>query len=246
MEATTDELMPLVPAPPPPNPQWYRRRWFVALVILLLILFGLKIFSRSNRDASVSIDSSGFSASGAKHVGTPVDISRLIRDNEHSLGSPDAKVQIIEFGDFQCPYSAEAFSIIRRLTVDYGDRINFVYRHFPLDSIHDRARATAEASECAREQGKFWPYHDRLFQYQNAFSDSDLRAHADAIGLDAGKFDLCLKDGRYKSVVERDVADARALDVIGTPTWYVNGQRVEGVIAEDNFRKAIDAMLRNN
>jgi protein-disulfide isomerase len=255
MEATTggssanDSLNPLappaVPLPPPPPPR-RPRRWVILtffLVVGFIILLGL-INRQINKEPDIS-DSTKFSTAGQAVEPVTVDKTLLIRDSEHSLGSAEATVEIIEFADFQCPYCLEAFPIIRSLTIEYGDRIHYVYRHFPLMSIHDRAMAAAEASECAREQGKFWPYHDRLFQFQQAMSDQDFRVHAEAVGLDVASFDSCLNDHRYKGMIERDLQDGRALGVSGTPTWFINGERVEGVIPADNFRAGLEKILNN-
>ena len=104
-----------------------------------------------------------------------------------SRGPANARVEVIEFSDFQCPYCEREYPVVQQLLSTYGDRIHFVYRNYPLPN-HPNAQPAAEAAACAAEQGKFWEYHNRLFEHQDKLSDSDLKEHAFALGLDSGKF----------------------------------------------------------
>jgi protein-disulfide isomerase len=248
MEVTTGNLVPPAPnnnwpAVPRPRRRLMGRKTLVGLVILLLIVMGWLSLRAQPESLTIS-DSDKFSSGGEQSQVRGVDKSLFVRDSDHSLGSPTAPVQIIEFSDFECPYCLEAFPTIRALTVEYGERVHYVYRHFPITSIHAQAFAAAEASECARAQGQFWAYHDRLFLRPAERSDDDLRLHAQAVGLDLDKFDTCMSDHTYRGLVERDMEDGRRLGVVGTPTWFINGERVQGVIPADNFKAGIEKLLK--
>lgn len=158
-------------------------------------------------------------------------------------GSPNAPIEMIEFSDFQCPYCQRAHATVAQVLNTYGDRIHFVYRHYPLPG-HPQAKPAAEASECANEQGKFWPYHDRLFENSTRLSETDLREHATAVGLDAAKFSACVDSHKYRAQVEADQRDGDAAGVNGTPAFYINGRMISGAQPFDAFKRLIDDELQ--
>src|SRR3989304_2938085 len=140
-------------------------------------------------------------------------------------------VVVFEFSDFQCPFCrrfyTQTLSQIKEEYVSTG-KIKFVYRDFPLSSIHPAAEKSAEASECAEEQGKFWEYHDKIFMEQDKLGQGtieygieELKKWASEIGLDENKFNQCLDSGKYESEVEKDFNDGVSYGVGGTPTFYV-------------------------
>jgi protein-disulfide isomerase len=180
---------------------------------------------------------------------TPVAISleppRLVvsAGKGATKGQPNAPIEMIEFSDFQCPYCQRAHATIEQVLATYGDRIKFVYRHYPVQG-HAAAKPAAEASECAKEQGKFWPFHDRLFANPSKLSDADLKAHAAAIGLDTAAFNACVDSHKYRSVVEADTRDGEAVGVNGTPAFYINGRMVSGAQPFEVFKKLIDDELQ--
>jgi protein-disulfide isomerase len=155
-------------------------------------------------------------------------------------GPADARVTIVEFSDFQCPFCARAKPVLDEVEKRHPKDVRIVYRHLPLDSIHPRARPSAEASACAAESNKFWEYHDRLFANNKALSDADLRKYASEVGLDAAAFDECLKSGRQKAAVDADVQEAQRLGITGTPAFVVNGILMSGYKSADEF----DALIR--
>jgi len=157
-------------------------------------------------------------------------------------GSASAPIEMIEFSDFQCPYCLRAHSTIEQVLASYGDKIHFVYRHYPVPG-HPNAKPAAEASECAKEQGKFWEYHDRLFANTSKLSDADLKQHAAALGLDTAKFNACLDSHKYQSLVDADTKDGDAAGVNGTPAFYINGRMVSGAQPIEVFKKLIDDEL---
>ena len=124
----------------------------------------------------------------------------------------------------------------------YGNRLRLVYRHYPLARPPNAAKA-AEAAECAREQDRFWPLHDRMFEQPDRLGVADLKAHARAVGLDGAKFDACLDSGRHAARVRRDLAEAESYGSPGTPLFFVNGRLVSGAQPAAVFMRVIDEEL---
>ena len=145
----------------------------------------------------------------------------------HQLGPDRALVTIVAWGDFQCPYCAKLATSLRAVRAKYRDDIRIVYRHLAL-RFHADAGLAAEASVAAAEQGKFWAFHDRLFDHFGSLSRRDLEDHASAVGLDLARFRAALDDRRYRDVVAAETASAQALGVDGTPTMFINGKPIVG------------------
>ncbi|MDH3210852.1 MAG: thioredoxin domain-containing protein [Myxococcales bacterium] len=160
-----------------------------------------------------------------------------------SMGPAAAAVTIVEFSDFQCPYCQRALSVLRELRERYPNDVRIVYRHFPLDAIHPYARTSAEASLCAHDQGKFWPYHDKLFGNPGALTGDDLRRYAAELELEIDRFEQCLAERPHRETVETDAAAGSLAGVTGTPAFFVNGIFVEGAQPASTFAELIDAEL---
>ena len=159
-----------------------------------------------------------------------------------SKGPKDAPIEIVEFSDFQCPFCQRANPTVEQVLKTYGNRIHFVYRHYPLPN-HPNARPAAEAAACADEQGAFWPFHDRLFANPAKLSEADLKAHAAAAGLDATKFNACLDERRFKNNIDKDIKDGSEAGVNGTPAFFINGRALEGAQPFEAFKHVIDEEL---
>lgn len=145
----------------------------------------------------------------------------------HIKGNAEASVVLVEWSDFQCPACGLAFPIVEEVLAKYGDKIKFQYRHLPLTSIHPYAYRAAEASECAADQGQFWEYHDLLFDNQKSLTRSDLKLYAARIeGLDAELWQDCLSSGVKRKMVDADLAEAKKQNYNSTPTFLLNGQKV--------------------
>lgn len=157
-------------------------------------------------------------------------------------GSAKAAVEVIEFSDFECPFCQRAHPTVEQVLETYGDKIKFVYRHYPLQN-HPNARPAAEASACAEVQGKFWEYHDRLFANPTKLGAADLKAHAAALGLDTARFNTCLDNHQQKPGVDADMAAAEAVGVTGTPAFFINGRSIEGAQPFESFKRVIDEEL---
>ncbi len=165
-------------------------------------------------------------------------------DDDPARGPDDAKVTIIEFSDFQCPYCARFHAqTLPRILDEYGDQIRFVYRDFPLENIHPRARPAAIAAECADDQGKFWEYHDLLFTNQTALDDASLKGYASQLGLDNDDFASCYDAKKHDGEVSEDLSAGLEVSVTGTPTFFINGRRVVGAQAYETFKAIIDEQL---
>jgi len=167
-------------------------------------------------------------------------------DGFPSLGPDDAPIVIVEFSDFQCPYCARFHDQTLQPLLDaYPGKIRFVYRHFPLSSIHSSAFQAAEASMCAYEQGAFWPYHDELYKNQ-AKLDTELYIQVAAdLELDLESFRLCLNNEDYKELVQSDVDFAVSLGVRSTPTFFINGLAFIGAQPLDAFKQVIESELKD-
>ena len=164
----------------------------------------------------------------------PMDLAR---------GKADAPITLIEFSDFECPYCRRAQSTLQAVEKLYGDKVRFVFRHYPLP-FHPQAPKASEASQCAADQNKFWPYHDALFTDGASLSLADLKKLAGTLGLDQAKFDQCLDSDQHKGRIAEDSAVGRDLGVTGTPTFFVNGVRLVGAIPLEEFQKTIDRELK--
>lgn len=166
--------------------------------------------------------------------------------DDPALGTPTAPVTVIEFSDFQCPFCQRVMPTLKRLREAYGDRVRIVWKDFPLTSIHPEAFKAAEAGQCAREQGKFWEYHDRLFANQQALQPEFLKKHAVELGLDAATFNACLDTAKYAERVQEQMGVGNALGVSSTPSVFINGRLVSGAHPYETFAAIIDEELARN
>ena len=174
---------------------------------------------------------------------TVVDVSE---DNDPFKGNENAPVTIIEFADFQCPFCKrffdDALSQLEKEYINTG-KVKLVYRDFPLTSIHPVAQKASEASECANEQGKFWEYHDSIYNNQDSLSLENLKQWAVDLKLDTNKFNDCLDSGKYEDEVNNDLQDGVNAGVTGTPSFFINGKQLSGAQPFSAFKSVIDQEL---
>jgi protein-disulfide isomerase len=164
------------------------------------------------------------------------------RRDAPSQGPADAKVTVEVWSDFECPFCAKGGATLEQLRAKYGDRIRIVFRHAPLP-FHEHARLAAAASMAAAEQGRFWEYHDALFQQQNELDRASLEKLAKKLKLDVERFRKALDTGAYDNYVEADWVEAKSRGVAGTPTFFINDTALVGAQPLEEFVKAIDAGL---
>jgi protein-disulfide isomerase len=162
-----------------------------------------------------------------------------IHERDHLRGSPDASVQLVEYGDFECPHCAAAYVVVKKLERDLPDRLAVVFRQFPLVNVHPHAELAAEAAEAAGAQGKFWNMHDMLFEHQDALAPADLMKYAAALHLDGKRFASDLSGHVFRSKVQDDMKGGLQSGVKGTPTFFINGVLHQGGYDEASLLASI-------
>lgn len=166
-------------------------------------------------------------------------------DFSYYAGSSQPTVRVVEFLDFQCPYCKQAVPTVASLIKQYeGVAVQFSFRHFPIESTHPVAFDASLASLCAKEQNLFMPYHDILYEHQDQITPENLPVFAAAVGLDMERYSRCMADRRYASTIRKDQSDGVSLGIVGTPTFFINGIKVEGAQEATVFQTIIDKELR--
>jgi protein-disulfide isomerase len=158
-------------------------------------------------------------------------------------GAADAPVTLVEFSDFHCPFCRQAQTTLKAILDRYPGKVKHAFRDFPVDALHPQARKAAEAARCAKDQGKFWSYHDTLFANTPNGALADLSRYASDVGLDVPAFERCLSAGTHRESVQRDYEDGVRLGVSGTPAFFVNGRFVSGAQPLEAFTKLIEQEL---
>jgi Na+/H+ antiporter NhaA len=170
---------------------------------------------------------------------TIVDLAVAVDpERDHIRGPVDARVTLVEYGDFECPYCGRAEPVVRELLGDFGD-VRYVWRHLPLNDVHAHAQIAAEAAEAAAEQGAFWEMHDKLFAHQDALRPGDLVGYANELGLDTERFEGDLRGHAGGPRVAEDVDSADLSNVSGTPTFFINGRRHHGAYDIEALSRAV-------
>ena len=239
---------------------WYLRPWGIAFLGYLAVTGVLGIaFLVTSRRAPLNrtpspldtVRAGGFTEAGRRDASVDLSVP-IFSDRDPAIGADTPKLVIVEFSDFQCPFCRAAFPIIREAVTMYGDRgVRYVYRDFPVDEIHADARLAAEAAQCAHAKGRFWAYHDKLFQNAEALDRASLVRYAEQVGLEQQPFDACLTSRQFAAAVEDDYQAGVKLGVKGTPTWFFlpdgdpkKARRVEGVIPREALTGFLERALR--
>ena len=219
-----------------------------AIIIAAVLISGTILYSNGLLGGG---GSSQQAAIGGQ-AGEPVEVSA---DDDPFIGPEDAKVTIIEFSDFQCPFCRSfwsgAFNQIKSEYIGAGKSVKFVYRDFPL-SFHPMAQKYAEAAECAGDQNRYWEMHDKIFEEQeklgtgtiSSLDVSDVKGWAAELGLNSANFDQCLDSGKHAEEVRKDFADGSKAGVSGTPSFFINGNLLVGAQPFESFKQIIDAELQ--
>ena len=169
-----------------------------------------------------------------------VSLDPPVGDRDHVRGPEEAPVTLVEYGNYECPYCGRAYPMVNEIRERLGDRLRFVFRNFPLDSIHPHARRAAEAAETADAQGKFWQMHDLLYENQQDLEEEDLKRYAAELGLDVASFEENLTNHRYAPRVEEDRLGGEKSGVKGTPTFFINGTRYRGSLDLETLLTALE------
>ncbi|MBP9827788.1 DsbA family protein [Patescibacteria group bacterium] len=176
-------------------------------------------------------------------TGQPAGELAAVTDDEHILGDlSKAKVVLVEYSDFECPFCANHHPSMQQAVAEYGDDVAWVYRHFPL-SFHPQAQPAAIASECAADQGEFWAYADALIENQASLGPAYYSDLAGELGLNVNTFNNCLEDAEVAQRVTDDMNSGRAAGVSGTPATFVNGTLISGAVPYASLKQVIDAAL---
>lgn len=217
---------------------WYKTWWgitlglvgtFILIIGIALSFYFVSLFKQAaNNNSGQKIEFTG---------------KKYEAENENSywLGSANAKITIVEFSDFACPYSVKSFPTIRELSTKYKDKIKFVYRDYPLRQEYSADLALA--ARCAGEQGLFWPMHDKLFLNQGVSTVENATRLAKQIGADMNRFNDCMKNKKYISQIQKDIIDANSFEVSGTPTWFINGYKLEGDMPMKTWEEIINKFI---
>ena len=151
-----------------------------------------------------------------------------VSNRDHAQGPEDAPVTLVEYGDYECPYCGRAYPVMKRIRRELGDKLRFVFRNFPLNTLHEHAGVAAQAAEAAGAQGKFWEMHDMLYEHQDDLAELDLVQLALKLGLEVYRFESDLSGEVYAKRVREDFRGGVRSGVNGTPTFFINGVRHNG------------------
>ncbi|HEX6557241.1 MAG TPA: thioredoxin domain-containing protein [Ktedonobacteraceae bacterium] len=164
-----------------------------------------------------------------------------VSERDHSQGPASAAVTLVQYGDYECPYTRQSTTVVRAIQQQLGDQLRFIFRNFPLTEIHPHALHAAFAAEAAASQGKFWQMHDAIFHHQHTLEDSDLEQFAAAVGLDMQQFARDMAHQRSLPHIEEDLEGGLRSGVQGTPTFFINGVLYPGSWEHDALLAALEA-----
>lgn len=162
-----------------------------------------------------------------------------VSDQDHVQGPADARVTLVEYGDFECPYCGGLHAVLQEARGAFGQNLRFVFRHFPLRSSHPHALAAAKAAEAAARQGRFWEMHDRLYRRQMQLGDDDLLRHARRVGLDLPQFERDWASREVEVRIREHLASASQSGAGGTPSLFINGELYDGSLERDDLFAAL-------
>jgi len=215
---------------------WLKTWWGKLVVILLTIILifvvaaGFYIYDI----IKTAKEQTGIKLSGQQY--------KAAEGDHYWLGSAKAPITVVEFGDFSCPVCEQSFSTIREISLKYKNDIKFIWRDYPV--VAEYSAVLALAGRCAGEQGLFWPIHDKLFQNQGVSQIDELTALANQVGADTARFNDCLTKQKYLPQIQKDLTDGQGFGITGTPTYFINGYKIEGNIPRDTFIKIIEGLKK--
>lgn len=245
------------PAQEPLARPWYTHWWGVFLISIFSLIFlggswfGWRVWSYYEKvksgelkQAIVKVEGSftGIST-GESGQTTIIPFFEVMTQDDPQIGPEDATITIIEFADFMCPYCAEVSLTVRSLVAKYPNDVRYIFRDFPIEELHPGATKIHVAGECAKEQGKFWAFHDKVFQSQSNVTPENVSAYAAQAGIDISEFDGCINSGKYNNEISVDISDGRRAGVVGTPTFFVNGIKIEGALKGQDWESLVQTFL---
>ncbi|MDP3964609.1 MAG: DsbA family protein [bacterium] len=205
---------------------------------------GLSLTSSSSKVAGTATGNSNTNAAAAPSAAPSVNLE--VGEDDYIRGNPDAKITLIEYSDYECPYCSRFHESAMQLVAAYPDDVRWVYKHFPLDSLHPQARPAAQAAECAAEQGgndAFWEYSDALFENQATLGDELFTQLAGDLGLDVNAFTECYDSDTYADKVSADYQEGINAGVRGTPGNFLNGKSLGGAVPYSQLEAEVKALL---
>ncbi len=215
--------------------------WIIFSAIIVLVLGGLIAYSQANRTTLDVTDVDAFAITAASDQNGQI--------GDHVYNDTVSDTILIEYGDFQCPGCAAAYPNIKTLLEDYGDEVSFVYRNFPLTSIHPNARAAAGAAEAAGLQGQYWEMHDLLFENQTEWGDADInqrltffKTYAESLSLDVAQFETDLASSNVNQKIAFDQALGGKVGVDSTPSFFLNGEALSSEAAQGLLQGDLTAL----
>ena len=174
-------------------------------------------------------------------MNAPIPLTLPDPERDHTSGSTDGLIKLLEYGDYECPFCGEAQPIVKEIQQRLGDDLLFAFRNFPLKQLHPHAEHAAEAAEAAGAQGNFWGMHDLLFENQGALEDEDLAAYAVELGLDQTRLIREVASSVYAPRIREDFKSGVRAGVNGTPTFFINGERYDGTLDPEHLLNALTA-----
>ena len=193
-------------------------------------------------DAQFTSAQSGRSIRGSL-TDIDIDPQSIISEHAPKFGAEDPQVTIIAFIDFECPFCRQAYPAFQEIRKHYSPAVQVVFKHFPISSIHPHAEEASLAAQCASDQDMFWEYYELLFT-EGKLDSTSLRRYASILGLDERSFFACLSSKRHEAYINEDLADGYEVGVRGTPTYIMNGQKIEGVIDAATWNSLIVSELQ--
>lgn len=212
------------------------KRFWIILGVVILGLIAVFIFTKP-KDSPTST----FNGNSAE-----------IQSDDHVRNGGGKKVTLIEYGDFQCPSCGQYYPILKSLEESYSDQVSFVFRHFPLRTLHPNAQAASLAAEAAGKQGKFFEMHDKLFETQRIWGQTSanqqalFESYAEELGLNIEQFKADYKSSEVANRINRDVSSGKQFDISGTPTFILNGVKIETPRGLDEFKKLLDNAIKES
>lgn len=214
--------------------KWHKQWWGILLIIASASFLAL-LFASSLYVFSLAKKITPKPATSEKKYNAESDTS-------YRLGSNNPKITIVEFSDFACPFSKNSYPVIRDIVLKYNKDVRLIYRYYPVKQEY--SADLAMAAHCAGEQGLFWPMHDILFRNQGVSEKDKIHNLAKEIGVDTAKFKDCFGNKKYLPQIQKDYADATDFKIKGTPTWFINGYKIEGDMPKENWEKIITELLK--